>query len=80
MAERAKVEKFSELELANLRFELSKDSFDSWQTSDIICDFLTGRGYGVSTEHVRNITMRVNGGPQDFQRMQEELEKVAFVM
>jgi hypothetical protein len=80
MAERAKIEKFSQSELANLRLELCKDSFDSWQTADIVCEFLTGRGYGVSTDQVRNITMRVNGGPRDFQRMQEELEKVAFVM
>jgi hypothetical protein len=80
MAERAKVEKFSQSELANLRLELSKEPFDSWQTADIVCDFLTGRGYGVSPEHVRNITMRVNGGPHDFQRMQEQLEKIAFVM
>jgi hypothetical protein len=80
MTERAKVEKFSQSELTSLRLELNKESFDSWEAADIVCDFLTGRGYGVSTEHVRDVLTRVNGGARNFRQIQEELEKVVFVM
>lgn len=80
MAERAKVEKFSASEVADLRLELSKSAVDSWQAADIVCDFLSGRGYGVSSQQVRDVLMRVNGGARNFARMQEELEKVAYVM
>ena len=80
MAERAKIEKFSASELASLRLELSKAAFDNWEAADILCDFLTGRGYGVSNQQVRDVLMRVDGGARNFEGMQEELEKVAYVM
>ncbi len=80
MAERAKIEKFSEEELRTLRMELDKDSVDSWQAADIVSEFLAGRGYGACALQIRNAMQRIEGGPRNFLRMQEELEKVAFVM
>jgi hypothetical protein len=80
MAERAKIEKFSKEELKTLRMELDKDSIDSWQAADIVSEFLSGRGYGACAHEIRNALMRIEGGPRNFLRMQEELEKVAFVM
>lgn len=80
MAERAKIEKFSKEELTTLRTELDKDSIDSWQAADIVSEFLSGRGYGACAHEIRSALMRIEGGPRNFLRMQEELEKVAFVM
>ncbi len=80
MAERAKIEKFSKEELTTLRTELDKDSIDSWQAADIVSEFLSGRGYGACAHEIRIALMRIEGGPRNFLRMQEELEKVAFVM
>ena len=80
MAEQAKIEKFSKEELRTLHMELDKDSIDSWQAADIVSEFLTGRGYGVCAHQIRSAMLRVEGGTRNFLRMQEELEKVAFVM
>lgn len=80
MAEQTKVEKFTAADLQSLRTELDNDSIDSWQAADIVSDFLTGRGYGACAHQIRNAMLRIEGGPRNFLRMQEELEKVAFVM
>lgn len=80
MAECTKIEKFSSEELRTLRMELDKDSIDSWQAADIVREFLTGRGYGACALKIRDALLRIGGGPRNFLRMQEELEKVAFVM
>ncbi len=80
MAERAPIEKFTKEELRTLRMELDKDSVDSWQAADIVSEFLTGRGYGACAHQIRDAMLRIEGGPRNLLRMQEELEKVAFVM
>jgi hypothetical protein len=80
MAERAKIEKFSASELAVLREELSNSIYDSWQTADIVSKFLTGRGYGTSTDRIRHALPGMAADANGIERMQEALETVAFVM
>jgi hypothetical protein len=80
VAERAQIEKFRSEDLRTLCMELDKDSIDSWQAADIVSEFLTGRGYGACAHQIRDAMLRIAGGPRNFLRMQEELEKVAFVM
>lgn len=80
MAERAKIEKFTASELSSLRLELANSAVDTWQAADIVSEFLTGRGYGTSSDRIRHALLTLEGGTANFQRMQEELEKIAFVM
>ncbi len=83
MAEFAKVERFKDSELTDLRLQLVNSSYDSWQAADVVSEFLTGRGYGASPERVRHALVHVNllnlNGLSTSERMQEALEKIAFV-
>ena len=74
------VEKFTEADLAGLREDLLKSRLDSWQAADIISSFLTGRGYGVSTQAARNMAAQLELRGCSLKCIQEELEKLAFVM
>jgi hypothetical protein len=75
-----KIEKFKPEELTGLRLELSNSAIDSWQAADIVSEFLTGRGYGTSPDRIRHALAGMGGVSADFERMQEALEKIAFVM
>jgi hypothetical protein len=77
MVER-KIEKFKPEELTGLRLELSSSAIDSWQAADIVSEFLTGRGYGTSSDRIRHALTGMGGA--DFERMQEALEKIGFLM
>jgi hypothetical protein len=80
MPANVKIEKFSSRELLNLRNELLQSGIDSWQAAEVLSGFLTGRGYGVSAEHARNAVARLEEMGCKLDRMQEELENLAFVM
>jgi len=74
------IEKFPETDLAGLREELLHAGLDSWQAADLIRSYLSGRGYGVSNHAARSTATRLEGTGYSFERMQEELEKIALVM
>jgi hypothetical protein len=80
MAAMSKIEKFSPRELLNLRNELMQSGIDSWQAAEVLSGFLTGRGYGVSSEHARNAVSRLEEMGCNLECMQQELENLAFVM
>jgi hypothetical protein len=80
MQGRDQIEKFSPTELANLRSELLQSSLDSWQAAEVVTNFLSGRGYGVSTLQVRDAMSRLEGINCPVECMQAVLEQVAYVM
>ncbi len=80
MISNSMVEKFSVTELANLRNELLQSGLDSWQAAEVVAHFLAGRGYGTNSEGLRSTVHHLEGYSCTFERMQEVLERVAFVM
>jgi hypothetical protein len=74
------IEKFAEADLYGLREDLLQSGLDSWQAADLISSFLSGRGYGVSNHAARKAASRLELRGCSLQCMQEELEKLAFVM
>ena len=78
-SQKSQIEQFPAADLNGLRDELRRSSVDSWQSADLISSFLSGRGYGVSTDAARIAASRIESGIS-LQSMQEELEKLALVM
>jgi hypothetical protein len=76
----SKVEKFTAMELSNLRHEVLQSGIDSWQAAEVLRDFLIGRGYGVNAEHARGAVARLEAAGRDLEGIQKELEELAFVM
>jgi hypothetical protein len=74
------VEKFTANDLSSLREELMQSGLDSWQAAELVRAFLTARGYGVSNHAARGAASRIESFGCSLKSMQEELEKVAFVM
>lgn len=74
------IEKFTATDLCALREELMQSGLDSWEAGQLISAFLSGRGYGVSTHDARGVASRIESVGCSLQRMQAELEKIAFVM
>jgi hypothetical protein len=77
--QKSQIEQFPVADLNGLRDELRRSSLDSWQSADLISSFLSGRGYGVSTDAARIAASRIESF-SSLQSMQEELEKLALVM
>jgi len=75
-----RVEKFSEADLAGLREDLLRANLDSWQVGDVISNYLSTRGYGVSHHEARTMVARIERTGYSLKIMQEELEKLALVM
>jgi hypothetical protein len=75
-----KIERFSATQLGDLRTALMASGIDSWQAAEVLSNFLTGRGYGVSPQKARDAIARLEGTDRTLDCMQEELERVAFVM
>jgi hypothetical protein len=73
-------EKFTATDLSSLREELTQSGLDSWQSAELISSFLTVRGYGVSNHAARTAVPRIESVLFSLQGMQEELEKLAYVM
>ena len=74
------IEKFPATELASLREDLLQGGLDSRQVAELIREFLTQRGYGVSFDDARSAATSVEVLYGSLQRMQETLEKVAVQM
>jgi hypothetical protein len=79
-AKTAHVERFADADLAGLREDLMKSGLDSWQAADLISCFLAARGYGVSTQDARTAAFRMESITCSLRCLQEELEKIAYVM
>jgi hypothetical protein len=79
-AKTAHVERFADADLTGLREDLMKSGLDSWQAADLISSFLAARGYGVSTQDARTAAFRMESVTCSLRCLQEELEKIAYVM
>jgi hypothetical protein len=80
MNKQIEIEKFAATDLTELRRELQQAGLDSWQAAELVSAFLSGRGYGVANSDLRTATICLDSFAGSIQRMQEELEKVAFYM
>jgi hypothetical protein len=78
--EASNIEKFTATDLSCLRDELTQSGLDSWQAAELISSFLAVRGYGVSNFEARGAATRIEAVRCSLKCMQEELEKLAFVM
>jgi hypothetical protein len=73
-------EKFPADELKTLRDELRQGGMDSFQSAELLAAFLTQHGYGVSNHEARVAAARIEQVRFALPLMQEELEKIAWVM
>ena len=73
-------EKFAPHELKALREELMESTLDSFHVAELLSGFLTQHGYGVSHYEARTAASEVEIVGCTLPRLQEELEKLAFVM
>jgi len=80
MASDNRIEKFPAAELAGLRTELLQSGVDSWQAAEMVTLFLSGRGYGADPALVREAVVRLEANACSFECMQQELERVAYMM
>jgi hypothetical protein len=72
-------EKFSALEVAELRSELLHSGLDARDAAVLMQSFLAGRGYGVSPEAARAAAFTVEGSGCSLEVMQRELDRIAMV-
>lgn len=73
-------EKFPADDLRALREELMQSGLDSFQAAELLAGFLSARGYGVSNDDARTAAGRIEAVGFSIPHLQEELEKLAFVM
>ena len=74
------VEKFSAADLLTLRHDLLQSSVDSFQAAEIVANFLTGRGYGISPTEARSVVSAIEIPGATPEHIQAQLELVARVM
>ena len=73
-------EKFTPSDLVALRSELLQCGVDSFQAAEIVTSFLSGRGYGISSQEARRVACKIEGMGCKPEHIQQELERVARVM
>ena len=73
-------EKFSMMELSELRSELLKGGLDSLQSAELLQLFLMGRGYGVAPDAALDAASRMGGSGCSVDVIRTELNKIARVM
>ena len=78
--DRVITDKFTPSDLLSLRSELLQSNLDSFQAAEILCNFLSGRGYGISSQEARHVASRIEGKGFKPEHIQAELERVARVM
>jgi len=71
------IEKFTASDLATLRSDLLQSGVDSFQAAELVTSFLSGRGYGISTDEARGVATKIEGFGSTVESIQEELERVA---
>lgn len=72
------VEKFPAADLTTLRSDLLQSGVDSFQAAELVASFLSGRGYGISTDEARGVATKIEGIGCTVETIQAELERVAF--
>jgi hypothetical protein len=72
-------EQFPPDQLFTLRRELMKSGLDSFQAGELITAFLAQHGYGVSHTEARDAASRIESVNFSLPRLQEELERIAFI-
>ncbi len=80
LTDNAYVERFTQSDLRMLHTRLTGAQVDSFQAAEIIADFLSGRGYGVSHHEARQAVARIDSNRCSVEHIQAELERVARVM
>lgn len=78
--DRVTAEKFTPSDLMGLRSELMQCGLDSFQAAEILTSFLSGRGYGISSQDARHVVSTIEGMGCKPEHIQQELERVARVM
>ena len=78
--DRFNAEKFTPSDLTALRIELLQCNLDSFMGGEILTHFLSGRGYGISSQEARHVASRIEGMGCRPEHIQQELESVARVM
>jgi hypothetical protein len=78
--DRCPIEKFTPSDLLTLRSELLQSGVDSFQAAEIVANFLSGRGYGISSHEARTVVARIESPGITADLIQAELETVARVM
>lgn len=78
--DRVIAEKFSPSDLLALRGELLQSGVDSFQAAEIVTNFLSGRGYGISSQEARHVASEIEGQGCKPEHIQAELERVARVV
>ena len=78
--DRCIIEKFTPSDLLTLRNELLQSGVDSFQAAEIVANFLSGRGYGVSAHEARGAASSIEAPGITVEHIQAELERVARVM
>lgn len=78
--DRTFVERFTPTDLMTLRNDLLNSGADSFQAAEIVTNFLSGRGYGVSSHEARSAASRIEVPGCTAEHIQAELERVARVM
>ena len=73
-------EKFPVAELNALREELRQSGLDSFQAAELLLAFLGARGYGVSSQEARDAATRIETLGCSLPMLQQELERLAWVM
>jgi hypothetical protein len=73
-------EKFTPSDLMGLRSDLLQCNLDSFLAAEVLTIFLSGRGYGISSQEARRVAFKIEGMGCKPEHIQEELERVARVM
>ncbi len=63
-----------------LRSELMQCGVDTFQAGEILSSFLTGRGYGISSQEARRVASKIERMGAKPEQINAELERVARVM
>lgn len=72
------VEKFNATDLFALRSDLLQSGTDSFQAAELVTSFLSGRGYGISNTEARGVASNIDDVGCTVERIQAELERVAY--
>ncbi len=72
--------RFSPADLEMLRGDLLQSGLDSWQAAEMIGTFVTGRGYGCSSDAAHHAVESMEETGFRVETLQSELEKLAMVM
>jgi hypothetical protein len=78
--DRAYVERFTPTDLLTLRSDLLQTGVDSFQAAEIVVNFLSGRGYGVSTTAAHAAASKIETAGSSPEHIQAELDAVAMAM